>query len=283
MSEPLNFPGFDFGNVDALGMYGVGFDGDGFDFEPTRYEPTETTIYTRPVVYAPKVVMYDNAEQFARDLTIDNKHETFAFVAGNFVFGDFIEALVDMQRISVKRIGIQTLSLNDENIDSIRNIIEWEGVERLDIALSDYWYSHERKQGGLVDYLFDELDLDGLDLHVAFCSTHAKVFTIETKAGNTLTIHGSANLRSSDNIEQLCITPDRGVFDFCDAMLQRIIETYDVVNQDARKHKSVRGKKLWQAVAAQAAAGVAAEGVGAAAARSSDVTRNRPNNAHVNG
>ncbi len=277
----IDFPGFDFGNVDALGMYGVGFDGEGFDFEPTRYEPTETTIYTRPVVYAPKAVMYDNAEQFARDLIIDNEHETFAFVAGNFVFGDFIEALVDMQRISVKRIGIQTLSLNDENIDSIRNIIEWEGVERLDIALSDYWYSHERKQGGLVDYLFDELDLDGLDLHVAFCSTHAKVFTIETKAGNTLTIHGSANLRSSDNIEQLCITPDKGVFKFCDDMLQRIITTYDVVNQDARKHKSVRGKKLWQAVAAQAAAVDAAAEVDAAVAQGS-AGRNHQSNAHVN-
>ena len=163
-----NPPGFDFGDVDALGMYGVGFDGEGFDFEPTRFEPTETAIYARPVVFAPQCVCYERAEDFARDLTIDNRTETFAFVSGNFVFGDFVEALVDLGKLSVRRMGVQTLSMNDENIDSIRNIVEWEGVERLDIALSDYWFAHERKDGGLVGYLFGELDLEGLDLHVAF-------------------------------------------------------------------------------------------------------------------
>ena len=262
----IEFAGFDFGDVDALGLYGVGFDGDGFDFEPTRYEPTETGIYTRPIVYAPKPVMYEYAEEFARDLVIDNQHETFAFVSGNFVFGDFVEALVDIGKLSVKRMGIQTLSMNDENIDSIRNIVEWMPVERLDIVLSDYWFSHERQPGGLVDYLFEQLDVIDLDLHVAFCGTHAKVWTIETCAGNVLTIQGSANLRSSGNIEQLHISPDRGLFDFCASTLRKMVDVYDVVNQDSRTFKSVRRAKLWRAVAAKAAAVDATAEVDAAAA-----------------
>ena len=223
------------------------FDLSGFDFID-ELEPTQTTIYSRPVIHKPQTVCYEYAEDFANDLDLSNEREIFAFVSGNFVFGDFVEALVALGKLSVKRMGIHTLSLNDENIDSIRNILEWQPVNQLDIVLSDYWFSHERKPGGLVDYLFEELDLDGLDLHVGFCGTHAKIWTIETLQGNTLTIHGSANLRSSGNVEQVSISPDKTLFEFCDSMLQRMLETYDVVNQDARKKKSVRRGKLWQAV-----------------------------------
>lgn len=268
----MEFPGYDFGDVDALGMYGMGYDAEGFEFVPARIEPTETAVYTRPIVFEPQAVCYEHAEDFARDLVIDNAHETFAFVSGNFVFGDFVEALVDMGKLSVRRMGIQTLSLNDENIDSIRNIVEWEPVERLDIVLSDYWFAHECKQGGLVDYLFEQLDVDGLDLHVAFCGTHAKVWTVETRAGNVLTVHGSANLRSSGNIEQLYISPDKGLHGFCQSTLMKMIDVYDVVNQDARKRKSVRRSKLWQAVARKAEAEAADTAAGAAEAPSRGAT-----------
>jgi len=256
--------GFDFGDASDIGLYSAGFELDGFEPMPAKVEPTETAVYSRPVVFAPQTVCYEHAEEFAGDIKLDNATETFAFVSGNFVFGDFVEALVDTGKLNVRRMGVQTLSLNDENIDSVRNICEWEGVERLDIVLSDYWFAHERKAGGLVDYLFDELDIEGLDLHVAFCGTHAKVWTFETRAGNVLTIHGSANLRSSRNVEQLHISPDRGLFEFCDGMLKRMVEVYDVVNQDARKRKSVRGSKLWQAAARKAAgaAGDAEAGAG---------------------
>ena len=260
-----DFIGFEFTDPGGAADFEFCLDG----FEPTStVEPTESTIYTRPVVYTPQMVCYEHAEEFAANLVIDNEHETFAFVSGNFIFGNLIEALVATRRISVRRMSIMTLSMSDENIDSIRNILEWMPVERLDIVLSDYWFSHERKRGGLVDYLFDELDIEGVDLHVAFAGTHAKVWCIETMAGNKLTMEGSANLRSSGNIEQFHISPDAGLFEFCDGMIQRIVEVYDIVNQDARSPKSVRRGKLWQAVAKAAVAvdaGAAAHAAGAAA------------------
>lgn len=266
--------GFDFGDFGGATDFEFCLDG----FEPTsKPEPTETGIYTRPIVYRPQVCCYDHAVEFAEDIELSNEVETFAFVSGNFVFGDFMEALViDQRKLSVKRMSIQTLSMNDENIDSIRNICEWEQVERLDVVLSDYWFAHERKKGGLVDYLFDELDLDGLDLHVAFCGTHAKVWTVETKAGNVLTVQGSANLRSSGNIEQMHISPDRGLYEFCQSTIEKMVDVYDVVNQDARKRKSVRRTKLWRAVAEQAAAEDAAKAAAKAAAQSSAERRAEP-------
>ena len=47
------------------------------------------------------------------------------------------------------------------------------------------------------------------------------------------------------------------MFEFVDGFTQRVMRAYDVVNQDARKRKSVRRGKLWQAVATAAAVEVA--------------------------
>lgn len=252
--------------MEFAGLGDLGFDFDdidfeAFDFEGTEEDPLETCVYTRPVVRRPQACAWEHAQELARDLVIDPGHETFAFVSGNFVFGDLVEALVDARKLTVRALGIQTLSMSDENIDSIRNVLEMQPVERLDLVLSDYWYAHESHRGGLVSYLFEELDLDGLELRVAFAGVHCKVVTIETLRGNHLTIHGSANLRSSGNVEQLHISPDDGLWEFCDSMTRRILDAYDVVNQGNRKRKkSVRRSRLWQAVASQAAADPAGAG-----------------------
>ena len=262
----------------GFGDLGFDFDidFDAFDFEGTEADPLETCVYTRPVARRPQACAWEHARDLAEGLAIDNETETFAFVSGNFVFGDLIEALVDARRLTVRTLGIQTLSMSDENIDSIRNVLEMQPVERLDLVLSDYWYSHECHKGGLVGYLFDELDLEGLELRVAFAGVHCKLVTIETLRGNTLTMHGSANLRSSGNVEQLHISPDRGLFEFCEGMTHRILDAYDVVNQDNRKRKrSVRRARLWQAVAKAAEEDPADRAAGAAGAQGSDVPSGR--------
>lgn len=175
--------------------------------------------------------------------------ECFAFVSGNFVFGDLIEALVAAGKLTVRTMGIQTLSMSDENIDSVVNVLQMQpDFNRLDCVLSDYWFAHERKKGGLVDYLFNEWDIADLDLRVGFCGTHAKVTTIETLDGLKVTFHGSANLRSSGNVEQVAISTDPELYDFCAGTLQKMLDVFDVVNQGARSFKSVRRKKLWNAV-----------------------------------
>lgn len=234
---------------------GIEFKAEDF-IEATRQaeedDPMEDAIWTRPVVRRPKAVCYEHAQDFARALTIDSETETFAYVAGGFVFGDFLEACVEQRKFSVRRLGMQMLSLNDENIDSLRNVVEMCGTERLDLCLSGYWYSTELHKGGVVGYLFDQLDLDGLELHVAIAELHCKVVTIETWAGNRLTMHGSANLRSSNSIEQLHISPDPALWEFCQGVTDRIVGAYDVLMQERRRnHQRSRrfgGKRLWQAI-----------------------------------
>ena len=269
-----DLPEFDFG------LGGIEFDSELFDYVDQE-EPTKQEAYTRPVIMKPQTVCYEYALDFAEQLRLDNETETFAFVSGNFVFGDFVEALVDLGMLSVQRMSLMTLSLNDENIDSIRNIIEWQHVERLDLVVSDYWFAHERKAGGLVDYLFEELSVDWLELNVAVAAVHCKTWCIETRAGNRLTIQGSANLRSSRNIEQVHISPSRELFDFVDGFTKKIIDVYNVANKGKSRIKGVRSGELWRAAVAEAAAvaveaeagaEVAHEDAGAAAVRGVDAT-----------
>lgn len=105
-------------DIDSI-EFDFDFDIAGFDFAD-EIEPTKTAIYSTPVIHKPQTISYEYAQDFAQAL--DLRKDTFAFVSGNFVFGDFMESLVDLGKLTVKRMGIHTLSLNDENIDSIRNI-----------------------------------------------------------------------------------------------------------------------------------------------------------------
>lgn len=249
-----------------LELSDLGFDSDLHDFV-SDVDVYEQRVYNRDIVKRPQTVCYEYAMDFANQVVLDDKTETFAFVSGNFVFGDFVEALVDMRRLSVKRMSLMTLSLNDENIDSIRNIIEWENVERLDLVVSDYWFTHERFKGGLVDYLFNELRVPGMELNVAFAAVHCKTWCIETRNGHYLTIQGSANLRSSRNIEQVHISPSRDLFNFVDGFTQECINAYETVNHGNSRIKGVRSGQLWQAVAAEVAAAAVEVEADAAAAQ----------------
>ena len=195
----------------------------------------------------PARVTWEHARDFANALDFERGMSVFAIVSGNFIFGDFVEALVDVGKISVRSMTIQTLSMSQENIDSIVNVMEECGTERVTVVLSDYWYSHERRE--LVPYLHSELAATGAEVRIAYASCHTKIFNIETWSGNKLTIHGSANLRSSRNIEQMQIDQCDELYDFVEDFTQRIVGKYAVVNKGAKRPKSLRGERLWQAAA----------------------------------
>lgn len=247
----------DFELPDFDGLGDLDFSLDGFDVlgEP---DGITTRTMSKPKYRIPQKVTYEHAREFARDIAFERGMSCFAIVSGNFIFGDFVEALVDMGKIDVRSMTIQTLSMSEENIDSLVNIIETCDVERVTVVLSDYWYSHERRE--LVPYLHDELTRDGMETRIAYASCHTKIWNIETWGGNKLTIHGSANMRSSRNIEQIQIDQCDELYDFVEEFTDRIVEKYAVVNEGAKRPRSLRGENLWQAVASEAEAAEEAAG-----------------------
>lgn len=207
-----------------------------------------------------KPVMFENAEEFANQISLDPNVRTFAWVSGNFIFGDIIEALLYKQAVVPKRLYIATLSLSQENVDSLKNILmALPELERLVLVVSGYFYSHYKFD--LVPYMYDELD-DGTNrVQIAFGGYHAKVITMETAFGHYITIHGSANLRSSNSIEQIMFEQGKELYEFNRDIMERIAERFGTINYNADKRalKRIEGKQAWEVSKWQAAA-AAAEG-----------------------
>lgn len=183
--------------------------------------------------------VYDNAEKLAQQIDIQPGSRHYVFINGSFIAGDFIEALVVEKNYHVKKMTISTLSLSENNIDSLANLLDGGFVDELNLIVSDYFFAHERHN--LVKYIYEELDKEN-KFQLAVAGTHCKICIFETHCGKKITIHGSANLRSSGNIEQLEIEEGSMLYDFNNKVQDSIIDTYKTIN------KSIRRKKLWDAV-----------------------------------
>jgi hypothetical protein len=232
-NEDLN--DFDFGNIELP------------EFDPAIFDlvdeetPQEESRYTKPKIYPVKqsFVCYENAEKLARELTVNKGERADVFVSGSFVFGDFIEAYIVQRNAKVRRMTITTLSLSQENVDSLHNLLAKNYVDELNLIVSAYFYGHER--WSLIPYIYQKLDIDN-KFQMAVCAVHTKTCTFETLGGRKIIIHGSANLRSSANIEQFTIEENEELYDFYNEHTDKLIEAYKTIN------KPIRDKQLWDII-----------------------------------
>ena len=183
--------------------------------------------------------IYNRAVTLARDLRLWNGDRFDALINGEFIFGDFIEAFLTTWNAKATRMTISTLSMNQNNIDSLRNLMEHGYIDRLDLIISAFFYSHEIH--GLIPYLYNNLDIDDR-LQLAVADVHTKIVIFETAGGKKICIHGSANLRSCGAFEQITIEENPELFDFYDEFHSKIVEKYATIK------KNVRTASLWDAV-----------------------------------
>lgn len=186
-----------------------------------------------------KFLKYSHAEKLAEDIDFNKHSRYFVFINGTFFFGDFIEAFIVKNNFHVKKMTISSLSMNKNNIDSLANLINGDFVNELNLIISDYFYGHEKHD--LVPYIYKTLDIED-KFQCAFAGTHCKLCIFELFTGEKYVFHGSANLRSSSNIEQICLEKNNELYLWMDSIQNEIIETYKTIN------KSVRGKQLWQSL-----------------------------------
>ena len=220
-----------------------------FDFDDDLFSDDSSdkfkTQYAKIKRYnRPKVVKYEYAKDMAAQIgkVKENEH-IFALVSGNFIAGDFIEAYLEENDLFAEEIIIATLSLSKENVDSLKNILEWKRCGRMGLLVSDYFFAHERKDG--IEYIIETLNYDGFLLAAA--AIHTKITLIKTFCGMNLVIGGSANLRSSRNIEQITIDNSKELYEFNREWIVGLLKKYQAT------HKSLRGGALWQQVAVEVA------------------------------
>ena len=176
-------------------------------------------------------VKFKDAKKLAKEINLAETPRVDCLINGAFIFGDFIEAFIVEKNIKVKKMVISTLSLSQNNIDSLKILLEKEYIDDLTLIVSDYFFSHERK--GLIKYAYDVLDIDN-KFQLSVTKTHTKICYFETLGGKKIVTHGSANLRSSDNIEQFTIEINESLYDFYDNFYSQIIQTFKTINKSVR-------------------------------------------------
>ena len=182
---------------------------------------------------------FKNAVELAKSINFNQFERYYVIVDGTFIFGDFIEAFLRTYDIKAVKMTISTLSVSPDNICSLSNLMKFGYIENLNVIVSDYFYQNEKSK--MIPFFYKECDIDNR-FQLAVASVHTKICFFETSNGRKFVFHGSANLRSSSNVEQIMLEESEDLFNFNDEIHDSIIETYKTIN------KSVRRSKLWQAI-----------------------------------
>ena len=191
-----------------------------------------------------QTAVFENAMELAKAMRLYEGFRAFCLLSGNFIFGDFLEAMTTLDKWRIERLTIHTLTMSQDSIESLENVLIMDEPSQLHIIMSDYWYAHEQgRANGLLWELYDKCDI-GDGFRLAFCRTHAKICTVQTKAGHKIVIHGSANMRSHGVMEQFTIENDPDLYDFIERWNDGILDRYDIINHDVRRKKPVREREL---------------------------------------
>lgn len=166
-----------------------------------------------------------NAATLAETLHGYGPSVTRCILRGTFIFGDLIMEAANL--VGPCHARIVTLSLNDENVDALYSAFKRGDLASLDLITSDFFYAHYRHT--LWRMLVTNLPRERT--RYAVCRTHAKVALLEpldaSKPG--WCIEGSANLRSSDNLEQITVSiGDPEAHRFHCKWMDRVMERFNL-------------------------------------------------------
>lgn len=141
---------------------------------------------------------------------------THCVLRGDFVLCDLIPAIIEARgRCPVLRVA--TLGLSAANADALACLVERGRIGRLTVVVSHYFAQVDKA----TVFRAVQARLEGVG-RLAVTRSHAKVICLPTERGDSFTIEGSANLRSSDNLEQMLILNDAATLAFHEAWIDEI-------------------------------------------------------------
>lgn len=149
-----------------------------------------------------QLIRPENARGVVPHLPEPGEH-THALLRGDFVLCDLVPAIIE-HRGRCPHLRIATLGLSTANADALLHLQAMGRVGAIGILCSHYFQQVDKA----TTYREVAARLDGRATLIV-ARNHAKVICVPTEAGDHFVIEGSANLRSSDNIEQIAIFNDR--------------------------------------------------------------------------
>lgn len=148
-----------------------------------------------------KLIHPDNAKVVLPHLPSPGDH-THCALRGDFVLGDIIPAIIE-HKGHCPDILIATLGMSLANADSLAKLVARGLLGKITIVCSHYF----REVDKTTTFRQVTARLEGIAT-IIVTRSHAKIICLPTASGDHFVLEGSANLRSSDNTEQLTIFND---------------------------------------------------------------------------
>ena len=172
----------------------------------------------------------ENAKQVLAYLP-ETGDTTHAVVRGDFVVGDMIPVILKGKPASL--VQITTLGMSEGNAKMLAELKAKGLIQDLKIMVSHYFASVDAES------TFARV-CQILGHPPTITRNHTKVILI-AQDPDYFVIAGSANLRSSDNVEQFAIWNDQQVFDFHRTWIDELAEHYSKEHKESFKG-GVRGR-----------------------------------------
>lgn len=119
-------------------------------------------------------------------------------------------ALLDKLAVPCDCLRVATLSLSKKNVSELAALLDAGTVKKIEVITSDFQAEHD---GDILSELLAELR-DQRGQRVATARSHCKIVLLAMSDGSRYTMEGSANLRTSRNMEQFCLSRDAALHDF---------------------------------------------------------------------
>lgn len=161
-------------------------------------------------------VHYKNAAELVKQIKyFPAKNEAvYIWLQGNFIFGDFIIQFITEHQIHLSELTIITLSITKNNIEALDELYQKKYCDKINLCLSDYYIRTEKiKQTKTFELLNSIAELNK-NFVILSTETHQKIVLMKTSKGNKIVFHGSANMKGSQNFEQLMIEANDELYDF---------------------------------------------------------------------
>jgi len=151
------------------------------------------------------LVKTENAAELVRQIAdLHEGDRLHAVLPGNFIFAEILTQLAE--RMKPESVTLATLSLSKQNVDALAAALDAGHIGRINFLISEYFAATNK---AIMAHM--EQAAKTRRWRIGSKRSHAKIATLN--AGH-IVIETSANLRSSQNVEQLCVFSDRELHNF---------------------------------------------------------------------
>lgn len=155
-----------------------------------------------------RMIRPENASELVKLLPTRPDDRLHCVLRGDFVLCDIIPRIIGA-RGRCPHLRIATLGMSAANASTLADLQARGDIKDFTLVVSHYFESVDRAS----TYREVRAILEGRARFIVTRS-HAKVILLPTDGGDFFAAEGSANLRSSDNLEQMLFVNDRETHDF---------------------------------------------------------------------